>query len=415
MIERLTILGGSSVYTPEFILSAISHNLNIKEIVLVGRDGPKLPVVGRFCQRLLDQSGYPAKVICATDIAEGVRGAKYILNGIRVGGMQARVRDEKTPPRFGMVGDETLGAGGFANAMRTLPVVFDFAKRIEHANPDAYFINLTNPMGILVEALVRYTKLNVIGTCDLPGMCIKGVAEVLHCAPADLWVDYVGLNHAGWIQDVRVDGRSCMAYLLDKLERTKEEGFDHALIELFRMIPVRTVSLFFNHAEVLKEQKSCSRFRSESLHEAEQQILKLYEDERLCEVPELTRERRAVWYEETIIPLIEALESKTERPMILCVRNGGCIRDLPEESSVEIPVIVSKKGLRPHAVGSCPRFLKGLFTALKESDRLAVEAARHKSYEYALQSLTINPLVPSIQTARRYLDHVLKEEGLVFH
>jgi 6-phospho-beta-glucosidase len=181
------------------------------------------------------------------------------------------------------------------------------------------------------------------------------------------------------------------------------------------MIPIRTVGVYFNQAEILKKQHSCSRFRAEVLHEAEPQILKLYQNDHLCELPDLTRERNAIWYEETIIPLIEALESRGERNLILCVRNGDSIRDLPEDASVEIPVAVSKRGLAPHLVGDCPRFLKGLFTAVKESDRLAIEAARHKSYEYALQSLVINPLVPSLQSAKRFLDTIIKEEALELH
>jgi 6-phospho-beta-glucosidase len=415
VIERLTILGGSSVYTPEFILSAISHNLNVKEIVLVGREGPKLPIVGKFCQRMLDKSGFPATIVCSTDTNEAVRGAQYIVNGIRVGGLKARARDEKAPVRFGMIGDESLGAGGFANAMRTLPVVFHIAEQIERVNPNAVFINLTNPMGVIVEALTRYSKLNVIGTCDLPGTCVRKLAEVLNCLPSELNVDYIGLNHFGWIQDVKVDGRSCMPCVLDRLERYKEDGFDHGLIELFRMIPVRTVSLHFRQDDILKKQRTDSRCRSEILHEAEEQILELYQDEHLAEIPDLTRERNAVWYDQTIVPLIEALESRNEHTHILCVRNNDSIRDLPEEASVEIPVGVSKKGLHRHAVGSCPRFLKGLFVSIKESDRLVIEAARHKSYECALQSLTINPLVTSLRAARKFLEYLIKEENLELH
>jgi alpha-galactosidase/6-phospho-beta-glucosidase family protein len=141
----------------------------------------------------------------------------------------------------------------------------------------------------------------------------------------------------------------------------------------------------------------------------------MYEDEHLCDVPDLMRERNAVWYEESIVPLIESLESRTERTMILCVRNGTSIRDLPEDSSVEVPALVCKKGVKPHAVGDCPRFLKGLFTSIKESDRLVIEAVRHKSYEYALQSLTINPLVPSLRAAKKFLDRVIKEESIELH
>lgn len=415
MIDRITILGGSSVYTPEFILSIISHNLNVKEIVLVGREGPKLGIVAKFCQRIVGRTGFPVTISSTTDVAEGCKDAQYILNCIRVGGMRARTRDEKLPPKLGMVGDESLGAGGFANALRTLPVVLDIAEKVEQVNPDAIFINLTNPLGVVVEALTKYSNLKVIGVCDLPGVCVKQVAEVLHCQPGDLKVDYIGLNHMGWIQDVKVDGRSCMSHLLEKLERYNPDGFDHSLVELFRMVPTRMVSLFFSQDDVLRKQRSCSRFRAEVLHEAEKQILRLYQDERLNDVPELTRERKAIWYEETIIPLIETLEGKVDRDVVLCVRNGNSIRDLPEYCSVEIPVQVGRKRVKPRVVGNCPRFLKGLFMSIKESERLTIEAVKHSSYEYALQALTINPLVPSLQAAKKYLDRVIKEESIVLH
>lgn len=415
MIERIAIIGGSSVYIPEFILSLISHNVNAKEIALVGREGKKLPLVAAFCQRLIDKSGFPTKIIPTTSVEEAVEGAKYTLNHIRVGGMRARVRDEKGPPKHGLIGDESLGAGGFANAMRSLPVVMEIAEKIERVNPQTTFINLTNPMGVIVEALVKYSKLKVIGVCDLPGTYTRKVARVLQKDPKTLKFDFIGLNHMGWIQDVRVNGRSYMGKVLDRLEESQEDGFDYALINLFRMIPTRTTSLYFHSDKVLKDQRNCSRFRAEALYEAEKQILKLYEDKHLNTIPDLTRERNAVWYEETIVPLIQALESEEKRSLILCVRNGEAIRDLPADCSVEVPVEVSKARLRPRKVGNCPRFLKGLFLAAKESDRLTVEAASHRSYEYALQALTINPLVPSYEAAQRYLDWLIKEENLTLH
>ncbi len=415
MIERITILGGSSVYTPELVLSIISKNLNVKEIVLLGQEGRKLQLVAGFCQRLINKSGFPAKIIASTDVRQAVTGAKYILNHVRVGGMQARMRDEMIPPKYEMVGDENLGAGGFSNAMRTLPVIFDMARKIEEVNPGATFINLTNPMGIVVEALIKYSNLKVVGVCDLPGTYMRKVAQVLQEPVANLKFDYVGLNNLGWFQDIKLDKRSCMSRVLEILESQTEDGFDYELIELFRMIPTRQTGTYFRRAEILKKQKACSRFRAEVLHEAEQRILKLYEDEHLFEIPDLTRQRNAVWYEETILPLIEALEDKAEHNIILCVKNSGCIRDLPDDSSVEIPTMVSHKGVEPQMVGNLPRFLKGLYLALKESDRLTVEAVRHKSKDYALQALTINPFVPSLETAKKYLERIVKDEHIELH
>lgn len=415
MIERITILGGSSVYTPELVLSIISKNLNVKEIVLLGQEGRKLQLVAGFCQRLINKSGFPARIIASTDVKQAVTGAKYIINHIRVGGMQARMRDEMLPPKFEMMGDENLGAGGFSNAMRTLPVILNIARQIEEVNPGAIFINLTNPMSAVVEALSKYSNLKVLGACDLPGVYMRKVAQVLQESVSSLKFDYVGINHLGWIQDIKLDKRSCMSRLLEILESQEEEGFDYELIELFRMIPTRDTGTYFHRAEILKKQKACSRFRAEVLHEAEQRILKLYEDEHLYEIPDLTRQRNAVWYEETILPLIEALEDNAEHNIILCVRNGGCIRDLPEDSSVEIPTLVSKKGVEPQMVGSLPRFLRGIYIASKESDRLTVEAVRHKSKEYALQALAINPFVPSLETAKKYLERIVKDERIELH
>lgn len=415
MIERIAVLGGSSVYTPELVLSVISHNVNVKEIALIGREGPKLPLVAQFCQRLLNKSGFPATILSTTNVEEGVTGANYIVNNIRVGGMEARLRDEKLPPKYAMIGDQGLGAGGFANALRTLPVVLGIAEIIERVNPETTFINLSNPMGIVVEALIKYSKLNVIGVCDLPGTYIAKVARLMNRDPSEINVNYFGLSHMGWIQDVHIDKRSCMAQVLERIDAAGDDGFDRELIALFRVIPTKTLSLYFHADEVLKKQQSCARFRAEVLFEAEQQILKLYENEHLSEIPDLTRERNAVWYEETILPLIEALESKTEQRRILCVKNDGAIRDLPDDCSVELQADVSKKGIRPYKIGNCPHFLRGLFIGFKESERLTIEAVRHRSYEHALQALAINPLVPSVDTAKRFLDRIMKDERHELH
>lgn len=415
MIDRIAVLGGSSVYTPEFILAVISRNLCVGEIALVGRSARKLKLVSQFCQRLMDRSGYPCKIIGTTDLEEGVAGAKYVLNNIRVGGMGARVRDEGLPPRMGMIGDEALGAGGVANALRTLPVVLDYARRIAAVSPDATFINLTHPMGACVEALAKHSPLRVVGVCDSARIYVRRIAALLSVPEEDLKVDYFGLNQMGWIQDVRVKGRSQMSRVLDRLDGHTDDEFDLDVIALFHMIPTRRLSLYFHKDVVLKQQRAMAQSRSEALQEAEERILRLYEDEQLLEIPDLTRARNAVWYEETIVPLIDAMESREGRDIVLCVRNEGAIRDLGDDCSVEIPVRVNASAIKQRKVGSCPRFLRGLFLAAKESDRLAVEAVVHKSYEFALQALTINPFVPSLDAARQYLDRIRKEERIELH
>ncbi len=415
MIDRITVLGGSSVYIPEFIASVINHNLPVREIVLQGRAGKKLDTVRAFCNRLADRAGFPVKITPETDVEAAVTGAKYIINHVRVGGMKARMRDEMLPPQFNLLGSEQLGAGAVTNALRTLPVCLEHARIIECVNPGAVVINMTNPVGIMVEALSRRTGLNVIGVCDLPRLYTRKLASLLGIDPVLLTVDYVGLYHLGWIQDVKVDGRSRMNQLLEILEAREEEDFDYDLIELFRMIPTRETGMFFHRAEVLKKQQNCARFRAEVLYEAEQQILRMYENPHLNAIPDLTRQRNAGWYEETIMPLIQGFEGKTDTSTVVCVPNRGSIRDLADDSSVEVPALVNCQGVKPRKVGMLPRFLRGMFSATKESERLAIEAVLNKSFDYALQALAVNPFVDSIQRARKYLEKVTKLEPLDLH
>jgi 6-phospho-beta-glucosidase len=206
-----------------------------------------------------------------------------------------------------------------------------------------------------------------------------------------------------------------MERLLERIIRKRPDGFDIGLVELFRMIPTHFVSFFFRKDEVLRKQKEMVKYRGEELYEAEQLILKQYEDENLCDVPELTKDRHAVWYEQSIIPLIEALESDEEHELILCVKNNGALKGLPDNAAVEVPAVVSKKGIEVRKVGESPCFLKGLLYTVKASESLTVEAVMQNSYDLALQALVTHPLVPSLESARHFLDELIEQENLTLH
>ncbi|HDP35231.1 MAG TPA: hypothetical protein ENN29_09005, partial [Candidatus Hydrogenedentes bacterium] len=311
-----------------------------------------------------------------------------------------------------MIGSDCLGAGAVINALRTLPVVFEFARIIEEVNPRAFFINLTNPVGILVEALYRHYSLKVAGINDLPAVYHRKIADMLGRPPHKIHLNYLGLHDMGWIQDVKAGGASRMRQVLDLVAKSDDADYDHSLVDLFHLIPTRHAGLYFHRNEALKYQQSCARFRSQLLQDAEKRILRLYANPALNSIPDLTRQRNALWYEYTLVPLLEALEKPKATTMALCVQNQGAVSDLPEKCSVEVPVSVNNKGFKAVRVGLLPRFLKGFFCAVKESDRLAIEAARHHSYECALQALIVNPFVPSIDKAREYLERAIRQDKL---
>ncbi|HOJ68121.1 MAG TPA: hypothetical protein PK379_13665 [Candidatus Hydrogenedentes bacterium] len=412
VIPRICVLGGSSVYVPELVNAIIARNLPVEEIVLFGHPGRKLETVAGFCKRLVNRAGYPTLIIPETDIRAAVRGAKYIVNQMRVGGMKARFRDESLPPQFDLLGSEQVGAGAVTNALRSLPILLEYARVIEELAPEAVVINMMNPVGIVVEALSRLTRLRVIGVCDLARKYRGRVATLLGLPQAEVEVDYFGAYHFGWIQDVRYEGRSRMAQLVEAVEGSGDPEFDRELVSLFRMIPTREAAAYFRRGDILRDQKRSHRYRSELLIEAESQILRIYEDPRVDMIPEVTRQRNAIWYEESVLPLLESFEGHREVKPVLCVPNQGAILDLPEDACVEVPTTIREGAVTPRRVGALPRFLRGLFCMLKESDRLVIDAARHASFELALQALAINPFVDSLASARKYLEKVVRAENL---
>jgi len=413
MIDRIALHGGSGVNTPAFIASIISNNLPVGEVTLIGRSECKLKLVAAFCQRLLDKNGFPTRIIPTCSLEEGVRDASYVINQIRVGGLASRVRAERIPPCFGMIGDEGVGAGAIMNAIRSVPEVLRIAQEVEQINANCFFIDLTNPVGILVEAVHRHTNLKVVGACNAPMSCIQKIGEILHLESSMLTVDYFGLNHFGWIQDIRSNGRSHLDRLVDRIQKKQLDGFDPELVRVFRMIPVPFVSFFFRTNALLKRQQARVKYRGEELLEVEQDLLNIYGANTINELPQRLKDRNPVWYKTTILPLIEALEKDEPTEIIACVPNQGCFRDLDDNASIEITTRVSKKGIAPaRQIGESPPLLKGLFTSLKTSDRLAIEAATKRSYELALQALAIHPLVPSIAMAEQYLEHTNEEENL---
>ncbi len=413
MIDRIALNGGSGVNTPAFVASIIAKNLPVAEVALIGRSECKLNLVAAFCQRLLDKNGFPTRVIPTCSLEEGVRGASYVINQIRVGGMAARVRAERVPPCFGMIGDEGVGAGAIMNAIRSVPEVLKIAKEVEQVNPDCYFINLTNPVGILVEAIHQNTNLKVVGACNAPMFCVSKLCEILHVDPELLDVDYFGLNHFGWIQDIRANGRSQLDRLVDRIYKKQLNGFDPEIVRVFRMVPVPFVSFYFRTNALLKRQQARVKYRGEELLEMEQELLRTYQANATTELPQRLKDRNPVWYKTAVLPLISALESESSMEMICCIPNRGCIRDLDEDASIEVTTRVDKKGIVPaRQIGESPPLLKGIFNTLKTSDRLAIEAAIKRSYDLALQALAIHPLVSSIAMAEKYLEHTNQEENL---
>src|SRR3954468_2363687 len=255
---KLAVIGGGSTYTPELVagLARERERLDLRSLVLHDIDAERRDVVGGLATRMLDAADYDGELAITDDLDAALEGASFVLIQLRVGGQTARLSDETLPLACGCIGQETTGAGGLGKALRTVPVVLQIAERVrELAAPDAWIVDFTNPVGIVVRGLLDAGH-RAVGLCNVAIGFQRAIAPMLGVAPDRVVVDQVGLNHLTWVRAVRLDGRDVLG---DLLEAHVDELADmvelpaRLLIEL-GAVPSYYLRYFYAHDEVLAEQ-----------------------------------------------------------------------------------------------------------------------------------------------------------------
>ena len=165
---KLAVIGAGSTYTPELVsgLSRDREQLDLRELVLHDIDSERLDVVGGMAQRMLERQAFPGELTLTGELDRALAGADFVLIQIRVGGQAARLSDESVPLACGCIGQETTGAGGFAKAMRTVPVMLEIADRARELAPEAWIVDFTNPVGIVTRALLDAGH-RAVGLCNV--------------------------------------------------------------------------------------------------------------------------------------------------------------------------------------------------------------------------------------------------------
>jgi 6-phospho-beta-glucosidase len=397
---HLVVLGGSSVASPELISSLIPHAPIFPfRVILVGRDDNKLARVGNICARLAAQSPN-LRVEWTTDIARALDGADFVLNQIRVGGLSARAFDESFPHQFDIPGEETVGPGGFTNALRTIPVCVAYARLVEQYAPDAWFINLTNPAGMIQRALAQATRLRVVSVCDSPVTLMENVARLVNLSDADLHFNYVGMLHFGWIVGMRHNGVDMMSRALENIAQLPGLVADARLIQAMGAIPHPYLNYFLAPEKMLARQRAKGRTRAEELQTLETELLNAYETGDTS----LMAKRAAVWYEKIIVPVLLALLRGGE--YIVNARNGASASWLPSDTILETFCEINAQRITPRLAAPTPRDIQAMLQTNAAYEALAVDAILNDSYETAWRALCLNPLIVNAAQARDILDWV---------
>ncbi len=420
---KFVIIGGGSSYTPELIEGLIERHsyLQASEVVLVdieeGKE--KLHIIKELSERMVKRSRLDIKITATINRREALTGAAYVITQFRVGGLDARSQDEKIPLKYHTVGQETTGPGGFAKALRTIPVVLAIAREMEELCPDAWLINFTNPSGIITEAVKTYSSIRCIGLCNVPINMERHLAEELNVPVDKVYCEFIGLNHLSWIKKVYVDGVDKTEDLFSQpifkesiLKNIPSVKGSKELINVLKLIPSPYLDYFYFEkamvSEELESMKNGLGTRADKVREVEKELFKIYANPEVDEKPAQLSERGGSLYSEAALSLIDSIHNNRGHIHVVNVANMGAISDVRSDSVIETNCIVNKSGAHPIASGELPEVIRSLVISVKEYERYTVKAAVKGDREAAFKALLNNPLIHGADTAQALLEEILE-------
>jgi 6-phospho-beta-glucosidase len=419
---KIAVIGGASSYTPELFANLAEgyRQLEVNQVSLMDLNTEKLTLIAEVCERLVQNSDMSIRVITTQRYEQALAGADFVILQIRIGGLEARVRDETLPMKFGMVGNETTGAGGFVCALRTIPVVLDIAKEIEKIAPEAWLLNLSNPAGIVAEALLKHSKVKTLGFCNIPINTTYALAEVLEVDPEDIQLDSFGLNHLSWTRGVYLNGKELLQPLFDEVKDLDAILYQRGLVEplinpvwlrTLRMIPGWYLRYFYCTDEVLEEDKGSQQPKGVDDMHAEKRLREIYSTVGYNqEARGILESKGGAQYYLPVLNVINSMVHDRDDVIVVDTTNGDTLPDLPPEVCVEVPARVSRAKVEPLPSGRMPLTVRGLVQAVKTYEELTIEAAINGDKGTAIAALMANPLVSSNNKAKEFFDRVLENE-----
>jgi 6-phospho-beta-glucosidase len=384
--------------------------LDVDDVVLEDVDPERREVVGGMARRMLERQGYEGRLEVTGDLDAAVADASFVLIQIRVGGQEARLRDETLPLACGCIGQETTGAGGFAKAMRTVPVVLEIAERVRAlAQPDAWIVDFTNPVGIVTRALLDGGH-RAVGLCNVAIGFQRRFAAWLRVEPARVVVDQVGLNHLTWVRQVLLDGTDVLPALLAEHgdELAEEIELPRRLLDELGAVPSYYLRYFYAHDAVLREQLE-GEPRAAVVQKIEESLLEVYRDPSVDERPDLLMQRGGAYYSEAALGLISSLATGDGAVHEVDVRNGETLAGLAADDVVEVPARVGRHGTEPLPQPPLAPELLGLVQHVAAYERLTLRAALSRDPVDARKALLAHPLIGQVELVDGLLDRLVAE------
>ena len=414
---KIAIIGAGSSYTPELIDGFIrnNHRLQIRELALMDNEPFRLNLCYTMAEKMIKGEGSGIRLSQTPRLGSAVEGADFVINQIRVGGLDARIKDEKIPLRYDLLGQETTGAGGFANGLRTIPVVIEIARTVEKYSPECWFLNFTNPSGMVTQALTDNTKLKVLGLCNGPLNMLTAVRNALK--NEDFNYEFIGLNHLCWITSVISDGLEIIDDLYhgsfesgSRLKNIPEMEYPAGLLSASGGLPIGYLKYYyFRHQQILAQKKE-NKTRGEICRELENELFSLYGDPAVVKKPVQLAMRGGAQYSEMALNLIRSIVAYDKKIHIVNTKNKGAYSFLEDNDVVEVKAICSPEGVETVEYrGPESLYIEGMMRTVKAYEKLTIKAALEGDEKAALAALMVHPLVGDYDKASAVLKDILVE------
>lgn len=402
-MSKIAFMGAGSTVFAKNVLGDVMMTPALQgyEIALYDIDRERLQDSERMLNNIRKTAGSTCTVRSYTDRKEALRGAKFVVNAIQVGGYDpCTITDFEIPKKYGLrqtIAD-TVGIGGIFRNLRTIPVMLDFAKDIREVCPDAWFLNYTNPMAVLTNVMNTHGGVKTVGLCHSVQVCVSHLFEHLGMDTAGVKSKIAGINHMAWLLEVSKDGVDLYPEIKRRAaEKQKEKHHDMVRYEMMLRLGYYITESSEHNAEYhpyfIKKNypELVDRFNI-PLDEYPRRCVHQIEEwkkmrDKLVNDTDLTHERS----HEYASYIFEAMETNKPFKIGGNVMNTGLITNLPREACVEVPCLVDRSGITPTYVGDLPPQCAALNRTNINTQLLTIEAAVTGKKEHIYHAAMLDP------------------------
>lgn len=423
---KIVVIGGGSSYTPELIEGLLNryHEMPVASLWLVdieeGKE--KVEIIAGLARRMIAKAGLTIEVVATLDRESALRDADFVCSQFRAGCLDARISDERISLKYGLIGQETNGLGGFANACRTIPIALEIAADMERLCPDAWLLNFTNPSGMVTEAILRHSRIKAVGLCNVPVIMQKGITTLLQCADEkEVVMQVAGLNHFIFVRQILHKGKEWLPEVIAEINAGRDPlvprnippfRWPSHLLQGLGMIPCAYLRYYYMKDDLLRQELAEAGgegTRGEVVKQLEKILFDQYRDPHLAVKPKALEGRGGQYYSEATCELMNAIYNDKRIIMHVNTRNNGAISGLPDDCAVEVSSLITASGPLPLNVAPFPEDTLRLLQLMKSFERLTIEAALTGNRHTAWRALMLNPLIVSGEKLELALDEVIAE------